>query len=127
MKYTYFTFQHRRSHESPWLKEKPIKKIKPKNNWDFGWFGQYLDKLNKNGNKYVFPGGKQVYEVWSHTGSHGYRDLKYAKQALNRLQKASESGELNIKSSYNQFCQSARYEFRIVKVKFTPDEIKIIE
>ena len=123
----FYTFQHRRTHESPWRKLKPIKPVKILDDWCFSsWdhFGFVINPLNTSGDKYLYKGTDQCYKVWCEVGKNGFYDLKYAKLALKRLQKASREGEFDSTDNYRTKCQSLRYDFRIVKVTCFDDIVE---
>lgn len=132
--HVYYTFQHRRVAESEWLTEKPIHPIRPKPKWDFSsWdcnFGKFINPLDykpkSNETYYPYAGGKEPHEVWCVTGSHGYWTLDYAAAALARLIVANSKGEFDTRSGYGQHEQSARYEFRIVKVTHTERNVEVV-
>jgi hypothetical protein len=127
--YSFYTFQHRKTHQSPWGTKSPICKIKPEREWSFSsWdhFGWSFHRLDAKGEKWIFPGGEEPHDVWVKTGgSKGYWSLKYARGALKRLQAANDKGEWNIKYGCD-IQQAARYEFRIVKVTKFDKVVEII-
>lgn len=116
--YTYYTIQHRRTHESPWLKPKaPLIKAQQKD-WHFSSFDSFgfafepwLDFKPK------YPKSQnETHDVWAKTSHKGWWTLKYAVRALKRARKASEEGKFDSRDSYNTLSQAVRYEFRIVKM-----------
>lgn len=121
--YTYYTLQHRQTHESPWLKpDAPLKPVKKPDDWTFSSF----DYFGHVANPWVYSGNEtkprfqasndELHSVRCATGSHGWWTLKYAVQALRRVRKGSEEGKFDHKDSYTKRTQAARYEFRLVKV-----------
>jgi hypothetical protein len=116
--FTYYTFQHRYTHKSPWLNPQgKLKKVFDQewhnSNWDV--FGKVAEPWNNYKPKYPIS-HKETYEVYCSVGRHGWWSLKYAEKALKRLQKAQSKGRLDYKDGYNNVCQTIRYEFRIVKI-----------
>lgn len=130
--HTYYTFQHRRVAESPWLKKEPILPIKKKDEWSFSCFDYFgkaincLKWLDGGSVKYAYKGGSECHDVWSKTGSKGFWTLKYAKEALNRLKEFNSKGKFDTVSGYHEHEQSVRYEFRIVKVTCFDDIVEVV-
>ncbi len=112
--FTYYTFQHRRTHESPWLKpDEPLAPVDDRewhfSNWDsFGYIAEPRESSNENHRD-------ETHEVWASTGHKGWWTLRYAVLGLNRLRKASETGEFNSRHYGNVVC-AMRFEFRLVKI-----------
>ena len=121
--FIYYTLQHRRTHESPWLEpEEPLVPTKDKE-WSFSsWdvFGRTAEPWHGKGNDYRPKHDKshdETYSVWTNTGHNGWWSLKYAVKGLRRLQKAQAKGKFDSReldgSNHNQ---ALRYEFRLVKM-----------
>jgi hypothetical protein len=121
-KHVFYQLQHRKTHESPWLK--PKGKLKPVENrdWAFSswdYFGGKAEPWAGRGNGYKpkYPEAhEETHEVWARTGYHGWWTLEYALKALARVTKAQAEGAFDSRGSYKEHCQALRYEFRIVKV-----------
>ena len=122
--YTYYTIQHRLTHQSKWnnsTENQPNNPLLPtKNtewtntNWD-SW-GHIIEPWAENG-KHKFPeSSDERHDVWSKTKQNGYWTLEYAKRAQYRLLDASEEGKLNSIDGYAKITQINRYEFRIIKI-----------
>lgn len=120
--YQFFVIQHRKTHQSPWLKREPLEPVDDEwhmSSWEF--IGHCVDPW-KNDKPIYTESYNEVYDVWRHTGDRGWWTLKLARQAIKRLQKASQEGKLDMLDGYRKHCQSARYEFRIVKINLAYKE-----
>lgn len=124
--HAYFTIQHRRTHESPWLKpEGKLHKSKP-DEWHFSSFDAFhkgmtpFDPSSKRLHKYPKE-SDEAHDVWAHTGNHGWWTFKYAARALKRCIKLDKAGEFDSFSGYRKRKQAIRREFRIVKVQISYD------
>jgi hypothetical protein len=121
--FTYYTLQHRRTHESPWLKPRgKLKPVKELDDWSFSsWdvFGGTAEPWVGTGNNYK-PQFKEAHDethsVWACTGRHGWWSLKYAVKGLRRVQAAQARGKFDSRGTYGSHNQALRYEFRLVKV-----------
>jgi len=127
--YTYYAIQSRVTHLSP--HNKPDKPLEHVSKLEDG-FGRPYETGGEWGGgpssgDYVaepWVGDKPKYkkshdekhDVWAKTGGSGWWTLKYAVNAMRRLNKGSEEGKLNYKDGYNKVTQAVRYEFRIVKI-----------
>lgn len=131
--HVYYTLQHRRTHESPWLKPKcsllPIKNFNEEwifSSWDI--FGGIAEPWHGKGNDY-HPKHKEAYDethsVWVNTNCHGWWSLKYAAKGLRRIQKADTKGKFDSYDGYRHHNQAIRHEFRLVKITVS-QETKII-
>ena len=122
--YTYYTLQHRRTHESPWLKPKgKLKDVRQEHQeWNFSsWdvFGGTAEPWHGSGNDYKPKYRKahdETHDVWACTGRHGWWSLKYAVKGLKRVQEAQAKGKFDSYDGYRHHNQALRYEFRLVKV-----------
>lgn len=131
--YTYYSVQHRRAHESPWLKpDKPLKAVKREEK-DWGtcggdYWGRSVDPHIGKGNdwrsKYK-PSADDFWAVRSATGTSGWRSLKFAARALKRLRKDDAEGLYDTRDTYGKLSRAVRHEFRIIKVH-TTQETKVI-
>lgn len=123
--YKYFAIQHRKTHESPWLKpEEPLVPVDQKSDtWSFSswdYFGGYAEPWGGKGNDWkplYLKSYNETHDVWSKTGTHGWWSLKYAIEGIKRLKQASCSGKLNSTDSYGKVTQAVRFDFRIVVVE----------
>lgn len=119
--YTFFTIQHRKTHESPWLKpDGPLKEVENKDDFhlsSFDYFGHVFDPTTSSGNerkhKCVAAHAERVH-VRNATGFDGYWTLKYAIGALRRALKGSDEGKFDSEHQGKK-TQACRYDFRIVK------------
>jgi hypothetical protein len=123
--YTYYTIQHRKTHQTEWLKpDDELKPVEKKDHWSmscFDWMGFKAQPWAGKGNDWKPIDKKahdQISSVRSMTGSKGWWDLEYAMKALARLMKASEEGEFVITDTYGKPHQAQRFEFRIVRVRW---------
>lgn len=121
--YTFYQFQYKRTHESPWCEpDGPLTSVKERD-WSFGsWdrFGCYAEPWHGSGNDYrpkYQESHDETHDVWGKTGSHGWWTLDCAIAGLQRLTRASEEGKLDERDGYNRRVQAIRYKFRIVRVK----------
>lgn len=120
--YIYYKIQHRTTHENEWLKpDSPLKPVTEEHYWassSFDWMGFVANPLTKRGGyspRYK-KSDEQIRAVYSKTGSRGWWDLKHALKAVQRLQKADSEGKFDHKDTYQNHCQEARHEFRIMKM-----------
>lgn len=114
--FTYYTFQHRKTHQSPWLEpNEPL--IPVENEWDFSnWdsFGYVAEPWKNEAPKFK-KSFDETHEVFCSTGNKGWWTLRYAVLGLNRLRKASEEGKFNV-THYGDVARAVRFEFRLVKI-----------
>ncbi len=121
--HTFYTLQHKLTHESPWLQpDGPLKPVKSSGwaftSWDY--FGYFIEPWHGRGGNDWKPKYRkshdETHDVWSKTGYHGWWTLKYAVKGLQRMKEASSKGDLCRKDGYGKICQACRYDFRIVKI-----------
>ena len=124
--FTFYVVQYRLKAQNPWLKEKPITKIKKLYEWqDAGQFIEricYLYYIKNEGGSVAYnhsdlvEDNKRFQEL---TGlsykKDGFIQLQKARKAKSLLKLASEEGQFNYRDGYNKFCQSCRYDFRLVQ------------
>ena len=121
--YKYYTIQHRRTHESPWLQpDGPFEQVSYDgwsfSSWDhFGWIAEPWHGTGNDWRPKHKKSHDETHDVWSKTGSRGWWTLEYAMAAFHRLMKANDEGAFNSKDGYNKVCQALRFEFRIVVVE----------
>jgi len=120
---TYYVIQHRRTHESPWLK--PKGRLKPVDDrWTFSswdYFGRaFCPRIGKGNDRR--PRSKKADEdqtaVYQECSRHGWKQLKYALHALQRARKMDDGGEFDCIDPYGHKCQAVRHKFRVVKVHY---------
>lgn len=127
MTYIYYTLQHRRTHQSPWLKPKGTLRKVHDSDWSYSsWehFGSQAEPWHGTGNAYrpkYLISHDETHDVWEKTGRHGWWTLTYAIQGLRRVQKAQTKGKFDSYDGYGHHNQALRYEFRIVKVTITKE------
>lgn len=120
--FTYFTLQHRLTHQTEHCKPhgtlKPLKNQKwSYSSWDsFGCFAEPWAGSGNNWKPQFKESSDETHDCWSKTGAHGWWTMKYGVMAVLRLRKASEEGKLNYKDGYNNETRGCRYDFKIVKV-----------
>lgn len=123
--FVFYTIQHRRTHESPWLQPNGPLTLLKEREWSFSsWdhFGYVAEPWHGSGNNYKPKYKKshdETHDVWSKTGYHGWWTVGYAIKAMSRLTNGSEQGKFNSKDGYGKVHQSLRYEFRIVRVEIS--------
>lgn len=119
--FTYYTIQHRRVAESPWLNSSKLHR-KNDEGWElsswhyFGWVA-HLPQVSVS--KPLTVGAKadrEVYEVWSATGGHGWWTEKYALDALPALRQADDKGAFDVRGPDGIARQCLRHEFRVVRI-----------
>jgi|APSaa5957512535_1039671.scaffolds.fasta_scaffold227109_1 hypothetical protein len=122
-KFVYYTMQHRRTHESPWLKPKgKLMPVTDDKEWSFSsWdvFGGTAEPWHGKGNDFrpkYKDAHDETHEVWANTSHHGWWSLAYAVKGLRRLQKAQAKGKFDSRDGYGHHNQALRYEFRLVKM-----------
>lgn len=119
---TFYTLQHRRTHQSPWLKpQDPLEEVHNSkwcySSWDH--FGSQAEPWHGSGNDYRPKYKKshdETHSVWSRTGHYGWWSLEYAIKGLRRVQKAQAEGKFDDYDGYRNHNRAIRYEFRLVKV-----------
>lgn len=130
----YFTIQHKRRSEGPWLQlDKPLATCDDKE-WHFSspdFFGAmepWYNKPTPEGGTRYSPKFEKSYRnksaLWQKTGRTGWTELKYAIAALKRLIKADDEGDHDSFDSYGKRHQRVRHHFRIVKVTCYDDEVE---
>ena|SRR3990167_11524432 len=111
--YVIFQLQHRKTHETPWLKtEDPLKEIPGYKRHEWGTCG--IDHWDRS--MRTEDNRDQLHEVWSCTGHAGFFELKEAAKAYKRLVKHSSEEMYDLSDSYGKIHQRCGYEFRIIKV-----------
>jgi len=122
-KFTFYTIQHKRVAESPWLKPKDSLISVPKNlqEWHFSsfdHFGSSFDPHAGTGNDWHAinkEASDEIHDVWAHTSSHGWWTLKFAIAALKQVRKDDAVGKHDHRDSYGHHCSAIRHKYRIVK------------
>lgn len=125
----YYTFQHRRTFEGPWLKlDEPMVCVLENNKeWHFSSYDYF--SLEGPCDKKVQANLKLprycslTHRVWEVTGSKGYFDLRKARAALRHVRKLDAEGAFDSTDSYRKKHQRVRHEFRLVEVVWTPEEV----
>ena len=130
-KFEYYVIQHKKTHESPWLKTKePL--VKVRHDWAFSsweYFGFIAEPWTGSGNDWKPKHKKshdETYDVWNKTDERGWWTLKFAEKAVRRLEKAQKSGKFDTKGPYGKKHQVCRYKFRIVK-KIVSHNVEVVE
>jgi len=120
-KFHFYTIQCRVTHKSTWNEPKSqLNPVTEKQTWFFpSWdvfdisFRPYRADMSMDKIACI---NDEIHMVWSETGYHGWWNLKYAIQALERVVKDDSLGIYNYTDSYNKVCQAVRHEFRIVSI-----------
>ena len=120
-KFTFYTIQHKRIAESPWLK--PMEPLLPceGKEWvfsSFDYFGASFDLHAGTGNDWNSidkVASNELHDVWSKTSDHGWWSLKYAIAALKQVRKDDAKGKYDTRDSYGRHEAAVRHRFRIVK------------
>ncbi len=125
----YYTIQHKRRAEGPWLKlDEPVQPVNT-DRWSFSSFDHFGCSFdpwdNKNyGQKKFKKQSKDKSDLWQKTHRDGWTKLEYAVAALKRVIKDDNDGHYDSFDSYNTRHQVRRHHFRIVKVTCFSDIIQ---
>jgi hypothetical protein len=127
---TYYTIQHRCTHESPWMKLKGRRK-RVAGAWAFSswdYFGRVFCPLIGKGNNRRARYKKADEDrnaVYQECRRSGWKQRKYAIQALKRVRKMDDDGAFDSTDTYGHKCQAVRHEFRVVKVHYV-NQVSVI-
>jgi hypothetical protein len=126
----YYTFQHRKVAEGKWL-ELDSELEPTEDEWGFSSYDSFGLRGPRDhqvqANLWLPRYDGHTYGVWSITRSQGYTDLRKANAALRHARKRNDAGAYDSRDSYNKKCQRKRYEFRLVKVTWTPDKVETVK
>jgi hypothetical protein len=124
---TYYTIQHRCTHESPWMKLKGRRK-RVEGAWAFSswdYFGRVFRPLIGKGNARYKKADEDRNAVYQKCRRSGWKQRKYAIQALKRVRKMDDDGAFDSTDTYGHKCQAVRHEFRVVKVHYV-NQVSVI-
>jgi len=126
----YYTFQHRVVALGKWLDLNS--ELEPVDNeWGFSSYDHFglqgPSDRQVQANLWLPRYGNHTHHVWSVTSSRGYTDLRKANAALRHARKRNDAGDYDSTDSYRKKCQRKRYEFRLVKVTWTPDKVETVK
>lgn len=121
--YTFYAIQHRLMYRSKWRQLDVGEEVKDKS-WCYSShdaFGAAFNPWRGKGNdaKPAFRASSdECHDVWATTGRHGWWSLRYAIEAMERVQRMDEEGCYDSHDNYKRDMKLAirRHQFRVVKV-----------